>query len=227
MIGNFLKIPKTELSKDILNNIADYMDVSQLNQLRLRVIRELNDYEWFRPAYFKFAKNALEVLVGNELAMQKKVSLSIQLPNDDSSLLKLHADTWSGDSPFEAVVWLPLVNCFDTKSMYIMSPEGTKRLHENFTDFNGFTSEDLYQEIKLDSEFIKIDYGQVLLFNQCLPHGNRINQEIETRWSMNCRFKSIFTPYKDKKLGEFFEPITLKVASEIGMNYHLPYLRDE
>ena len=29
---------------------------------------------------------------------------------------------------------------------------------------------------------------------------------------MNCRFKAVFTPYADKQLGEFFEPITLRAA---------------
>ena len=38
---------------------------------------------------------------------------------------------------------------------------------------------------------------------------------------MNCRFKSLFS-HGDKKIGEFFEPITLRSASEIGMNYKYP-----
>ena len=62
----------------------------------------------------------MNILVGNELSMQKSINLSIQMPNDKSSLLDLHADTWSGDSPYEVVVWLPLVDCFKTKSMYIL-----------------------------------------------------------------------------------------------------------
>ena len=61
-----------------------------------------------------------------------------------------------------------------------------------------------------------------MIFNQNLPHGNRVNDEDETRWSMNCRFKSVFSPYADKKLGEFFEPITLRAASQVGMDYELP-----
>ena len=57
------------------------------------------------------------------------------------------------------------------------------------------------------------------LFDIC---GNIINKENETRWTMNCRFKSIFTPYADKKIGEFYEPITLKAASKRGISYKLP-----
>ena len=39
---------------------------------------------------------------------------------------------------------------------------------------------------------------------------------------MNCRFKSIFTPYADKKIGEFYEPITLKAVSKKGIFTNFP-----
>jgi hypothetical protein len=53
-------------------------------------------------------------------------------------------------------------------------------------------------------------------------HGNRINTERNARWSINIRFKGLFTPYSDKKLGDFFDPITLRPASRIGIDYRLP-----
>ena len=49
------------------------------------------------------------------------------MPNDDSSLLPVHSDTWAGDSPFEIVVWLPLVDCKESQSMFIL-PKNTKFL---------------------------------------------------------------------------------------------------
>ena len=73
--------------------------------------------------------------------------------------------------------------------------------------------------------WIKIKYGQILIFNQCLPHGNTLNKENETRWSLNCRFKNVFTPHSDKKIGEFFEPITLRAISELGLKYKLPKMK--
>ena len=154
--------------------------------------------------------------------MQSRVNLSIQLPQDNSSLLPVHADTWSGDSPFEVVVWLPLVDCFRTKSMYLLPPKASEKLSSNFKIHTQGTSEKLFNEIKNEVHWIKINYGEVLVFNQSFPHGNRVNQESETRWSMNCRFKGLFTPYSDKKIGEFFEPITLRPVSKIAMNYRLP-----
>ena len=55
--------------------------------------------------------------------MQSRLNLSIQFPQDKSSLLPVHSDVWSGDSPFETVVWLPLVDCYKTKSMFILPPK--------------------------------------------------------------------------------------------------------
>ena len=96
-----------------------------------------------------------------------------------------------------------------------------------FLDKNITSSEKIFKKIKKDLKWIEIKYGQVLLFNQCLPHGNIVNQEKETRWSLNCRFKGVFTPYNDKKIGEFFEPITLRKISADGMKYELPEIDEK
>lgn len=205
-----------------LNQVHKTIDVDKLNEFRLKIIHGINSEPKFRELYFSLAKPYLESLVGNELAMQLKINLSIQLPGDESSLLPVHADTWSGDSPFEAVVWIPLVDCFNTKTMYLLPPEKTNVLHQNFPQMAGKSSETLFEKISTQVEWLSVKRGQVLVFNQALPHGNRVNNENETRWSMNCRFKSVFSPYADKKIGEFFEPITLKPLSKLAMSYTLP-----
>jgi len=209
-------------SEDFLNQIHQRVPVAELNAFRLKMIQGFNAIEDFRVMYFRVARPYLETLVGNELAMQLRVNLSIQSPGDDSSLLPVHADTWSGDSPFEVVVWLPLVNCYGTKAMYLLPPQKSAELSNQFSKQAGESSESLYQAIKDDVQWLQVRYGEVLIFDQALPHGNCVNKEPETRWTMNCRFKGVFTPYGDKKIGEFFEPITLRAASRTGMAYRLP-----
>ena len=210
-----------------LNEFHKHISVADLNTTRLKIIHGMNEQEWTRFALFEFTRTWLERLVGNELAMQLRLNLSIQMPGDSSSLLAIHSDTWGGDSPFEVVVWLPLVDCYRTKSMFLLPPEPTIRLHQQFGDLAGTNSEDIYQAVKDDLIWMSIPYGSFLLFNQNLPHGNRVNEEDETRWSVNCRFKGVFTPYSQKKLGEFFEPITLRPASYLGLKYEYPVVRPE
>jgi len=207
---------------DSLDNTHKNIDINELNDFRLDVINEINNQPWLREAYYQIAKPYLDVLVGNELAMQSRINLSIQLPNDNSSLLPVHTDTWSGNSPFEVVVWIPLVNCFNTKSMYLLPPKAADKISDEFKLHAHGTSEELFDAIKNEVNWIKINYGEVLVFNQAYPHGNVVNKESETRWTMNCRFKGLFTPYKDKKIGEYYEPITLRPVSKVAMSYKFP-----
>lgn len=192
----------------LFNNIHKYNCSEDFNKYRLTLIKELNAISWMKIAYFSLAKNALDELVGNELVMQRNINLSIQLPNDDSSLLPIHADVLQGDSPFEVVLWVPLVDCYDTKSMFFSRKQPS---------IEGKTLEQLYEEC--DPYFVDCKYGEALIFSQNYLHGNRVNETNETRWSLNCRFKSLFSPYADKKLGEFFEPIELRPATKLGLNY--------
>ena len=217
------KLDKKNLIND-LNHFHQTIDTNDLNNIRLKIINNLNSDNDFKFHYYNLSKKYLDIIVGNELAMQQKINLSIQLPKDNSSLLPLHADVWSGDSPFEVVVWFPLVDCYKTKSMYLLPPSKMKKLDDNFSNLGSKSSDDLFNLIKDDLIWLDIKKGEIFLFNQALPHGNIVNDEDETRWSMNCRFKNIFTPYGDKKLGEFFRPISLKPASKIGLNYKFPKL---
>ena len=155
--------------------------------------------------------------------MQKNINLSIQFPNDNSSLLPIHSDVWSGDSPYEINLWVPLVNCYKTKSMYILEQKNYADFKKKMQKKKYSSSEDIFNLVKNKVRWLNVDYGQFLIFNQGLPHGNIVNIEKETRWSMNCRFKSFFSPYGDKKVGEFFLPITTRAISEIGINFEYPF----
>ena len=213
---------KNQKPEYILNYIHKIVKVNGLNDFRLKIFNNVNKNEKFRINYYNLSKEFLDQIVGNELVMQSRVNLSIQMPKDSSSLLPIHADTWSGVSPFEVVVWLPLVNCYRTKTMYILKKDKISKVNKIILN-KKLTTDQIFRKIKNDVIWLELKYGEVLIFDQSIPHGNVVNEEIETRWSMNCRFKGIFTPYGDKKLGEFFEPISLKPASLRGINYKHPF----
>lgn len=211
-----------ETIRNAIGNNLNEFNTASLNEYRLTKIRQLNSIPNIKKLYFSLAQHAIETLVGNELVMQRNINLSIQLPNDDSSLLPIHCDTWNGDSPYEVVLWVPLVDCYDTKSMFFVDKEWDAKIQPNLKDYK--TSEDLWNAVKDHAQFMNVKYGECLIFTQNIMHGNRVNETNETRWSMNCRFKSTLTPYADKKLGEFFEPITIRPATRFGAEYAMPRL---
>ena len=101
------KLKKIETKENLsLDNIHKKIKVKNLNDLRVNIMRKINNDKKFKKFTYEISKDLLNSLVGNELVMQKRINLSIQLPNDKSSLLPVHSDTWSGLSPFEVVVWI-------------------------------------------------------------------------------------------------------------------------
>ncbi len=218
----FLGEPAPNDPQRFLDAIGERVAPARLNDLRLAVIEALGAADWFREAYFACGRRLLEIVAGNELAMQRGVGFSVQLPDDDSSLLPLHSDVWSEDSPFEVVLWIPLVDCFGTKSMFVLPPDADARWRPRMHEFAGGNVDALFAAVESELRWLEIRYGSVLVFTHTLMHGNRVNAERTARWSMNVRFKGLFTPYADKGLGDFFTPITLRPASRIGMQYRLP-----
>ncbi len=225
IVADFLGDSKPTNIDSYLNNIHVKVGSADINELRLNVFSKLNSETWFRQAYYSCAKYHLDILVGNELAMQKKINLSVQMPNDTSSVLPIHADVWAGDSPYEVVLWIPFVDVSRSKSMFIL-PQAENDKHMVEIESQSITSaEDIMEKVEPDLKWLDIRYGQCLLFSQNILHGNITNTEKTTRWSMNCRFKSIFSPYADKRLGEFFDPITIRPATLMGARYNLPNVR--
>ncbi len=218
-INEVLKINRKSFKSDCLNNLHNIIEPKKLNNFRMKLYSKFNKSE-FKKIYFELAKKKLELICGNELAMQRKINLSIQMPKDDSSLLPIHSDVWSGCSPYEVVLWIPLVSVKKTKSMFILPKKINDRYYRNFYKFKD--SSKLQKSIDNKIKWLKIDYGEGLIFSHSLLHGNKVNKTSETRWSFNCRFKSLMSPYDKKDLAETFLPISVRPATNLGINYVHP-----
>lgn len=208
-----------------LNAIHERVTVGEINALRLHVFNGLNRNAWCRPTYLALARSIVDALVGNELAMQNRVNLSIQMPNDETSTLAVHADVWSAETPYEVVEWTPLVDVYDTKAMYILRPEVNRTVRDRMSSLkDGGKDFDLFEAYRDEFHWIPVEYGQTLVFSPILLHGNVRNDTAESRWSLNCRLTGLFTPYAsdEKCLGRFYTPVTPKVATRIGMNFRAP-----
>jgi sporadic carbohydrate cluster 2OG-Fe(II) oxygenase len=221
--NDILKILKKDTSytkkKFFFQNFHKIINKKKLNLLRLKIFNKLNKNK-FNLKYYEILSKFIEPIIGNENVIQKKINLSIQMPNDDSSLLPVHSDTWAGDSPFEIVVWLPLVDCKESQSMFIL-PKDTK-IFKRFNKIPFKNNNEIFNKIKKDIKFVNIKYGQVLIFSQNLPHGNIVNKNNKTRWSFNARTKSLMSPYSKKGLLDFFDIVKIFPATQDGLDYEYP-----
>jgi sporadic carbohydrate cluster 2OG-Fe(II) oxygenase len=222
--ARLLEVPVPNDEGAFLDGIHQLVRVERLNALRLGLYREINARPWFRPTYFRLGRVVLETLVGNELAMQNRINFSIQLPQDRSSLLDIHADAFTGETPYQLVQWLPLVDVERTKSMFFLPRAKSEAISARLADFAGGGMRALYDAVTSDVVWPRVSYGQMLVFSPNFLHGNVVNAEATTRWSLNCRFTGLFTPYgsPEKALGSFYLPITIRPVTRLGMAYRPP-----
>ncbi|MDC3119476.1 hypothetical protein OA430_00595 [Candidatus Pelagibacter sp.] len=226
-IKRHLKLKKKISINNLFNNLHKFIDKNDINNLRVKVYNELNSKKNLINLYFSLAETGIETIVGSELASQSKINFSIQIPHDKNSKLEMHADSLSGESKFQVVLWVPLVNVFGNKSMYIFDKKlsvSTINKIERLK-YNGLNS--IYQKNKKKKKFLKVKKGEYLIFSPNLLHGNITNTTEETRISMNSRFKNLFSNYADKskfgkRLGYFYQPLKIKPITKFSLNFNIP-----
>jgi sporadic carbohydrate cluster 2OG-Fe(II) oxygenase len=222
--ARLLEQPAPKDAGAFLDGLHRIITIDKINSFRLGVYRELNTRAWFRPTYFRLGRHLIEALVGNELAMQNRINFSIQMPEDRTSLLDIHADVFSGETPFQVVQWLPLVDVARTKSMFYLPRPKSEAVKAHLKDFAGGGMKALFDAVKSDLIWLTVPYGKLVIFSPNCLHGNVLNEEPTTRWSLNTRFTGLFTPYNsgEKMLGSFYLPITVRPVTRVGLAYRHP-----
>lgn len=208
------------LSISELDEFHKFIDQKELNNIRLKLALSLNENSYASDLIYSKLEDLLQKLLGPDIAIQKNVGLSIQTPGDSSSLLHVHSDVYDSDcSPYEIVIWIPLVNCYSTKSMFYLPFSHCESIG-NYLELSGNLRKNLQdpEEINDSIEFMDIKPPSIALFSHSVWHGNKVNETDETRFSLNVRVKNLFTPYRGKKLGDFFKIAGISKLSKLASN---------
>ena len=207
-ICNEIKLFNGEFD-DNLSNLHNFIKIEDINNLRISAFTKLNkDLDW-KKLIFELIESEVTNLLGQDLLIQSKLNLSIQMPNDKTSLLPAHSDCWSADSPFQLNLWIPLTDAYSTNSMFIWSPEMTINLM-NEVKKNNTKPLEIDNNQVMEEHFVDLKFGEILLFNPGIMHGNVQNKTNDTRVSLNVRIKSLFSPEPDernpdRKVGTYYD----------------------
>ena len=178
-----------------------------LNQFRLKMISKINQIKNLKIDIYESVSSFLDKCLGPDIVVQKNINLVIQKPNDKERS-PFHKDAPT-NSNYELVLWIPLVDCVKTMNMYVF--EGGKHaISQKFVNKNNKT-EDYEAFSKKEGVLNNVKFGQMLIFWTNNYHYIPVNKEKETRWSLNIRYKNLFTRYGTKNLLDFYE--ILKTSS--------------
>ncbi len=198
--------------------------LDKINNLRLHLYREINSDKKFQDLIYMSSQKVINDTVGSEIA-KSKANLSIQYPRDDKSLLSIHSDFFSGESLFQVNVWLPFVNVKKTKSMFIIDPNTSLKILKKIKNSKKITFDEIYKKHKKSMKWLNVKFGEGVIFSPNCLHGNVKNLEKTTRWSINIRYKNLYSPYNnifgnEKKIGTFYSIFSPKLMTQFNLKYN-------
>ena len=204
-IKNIFNIKETDIEKG-LNNFHSYFknqNPTSLNSKRIQLIKKINENIDITGRVFDIFEDNIIELVGPDILGQKNANLVIQVPEDQNPS-EIHRDA-PANSPYEIVIWVPLVDCYGTKTMFLVDYENTILNLKNLKQNNDW---ELFEKnVNKNSLKLEVKFGQALIFMTSLLHGSEINTEKTTRFSINTRYKNTFAPSGLKNQLQFFKKI--------------------
>lgn len=204
---------------EILNNCHNYIvDISdsKVNSLIIEIINKFSLYYNMDEIVYHSAKKFLDKVLGPDIASQKNPNIVFQSPYS-TRISELHTDA-PANSYYEIVSWLPLVDCYESKSFYILDKQSTINLQNEHKN-NQYTSwSELREQAIKNAKHLEIQYGNVLLFWSGLLHGSIMNKTMESRWSYNVRYKNLFAPAGLKEPLSFYKVFTKSPITDLATN---------
>lgn len=208
-----------------LSQLHKKLSISSVNSIRLGAFKFLNSLHKNLDLIFEqIAGESLKSILGPDLLIQTKVNLSIQLPGDVNSQLDLHSDCWSGDTPFQLNLWIPLTPCFASNSMFLLSEKKTLTCLD-LINHNPTIDRNVLWSYVEDEDFLALPKGQAIIFNPGLLHGNIPNMTDQSRVSINVRFKNVFSPdasseHISRSAGPYYRKFQISDWTRLALKLH-------
>lgn len=220
---NLLNFAKQYTGKDVadLAKLHQYLPYDKINEFRIGAIQHINNKTDIKNLLLNECRPFLTTALGPDLVVQKNINLVLSLPEDKTSTIPLHGDTLTGHSVFEITILIPLTNVTDDDCMFIMDIPSFEKNRTLFSPPQMMSQEESlqarYEKNKELFHLMNLAPGEIMFFWHHLPHGNYVNHASHTHWSLNLRFKHLFSPYGEKKIGEYFIPWTNSPFTELAL----------
>jgi len=202
-----------------LNNFhinASIHDDVAANAMILDLIRGISGNYDFSTSIYESITPYLDELIGPDVMSQKNNNIVYQYPGSNR-FSELHTD-YPTNSEFEVVSWVPLVNCFGSKSFYLVPLSDSIDLVSRFKDRQYASWDDYKASCLSKAVHVEVNYSQCILFWTGLIHGSLINETNESRWFLNARYKSLFAPFGQHDPLTYYKPLRYSALTRIALS---------
>ena len=187
---------KTKL--DDLRKVMTEMSKSQINDLMISLL----SFEKASEILADSCKDIVNSLCGEEIFLQRRANIIFNLPGEDQSRAWPHYELMSGISPFTYIIWAPFHDLEDDGGVfYLDQKKSFKMIKKEYQE--GIVNGPIILNKVFNEKPTKLKYGEVIVFNPFILHGNISFKSNLARIACSVRFQSINKPLLQKDTDYF------------------------
>ncbi len=194
---NFVR--KINISNNSKNNIDKLrklmasMDKAQINKSMIEILKFTELSEMMVNSFPELIKS----LCGQDLFIQRRATVIMNVPGKGQAKQWPHYELMSGISPFTYIIWAPL---HDTEEMsgafYIERDKSLKIMKKE--ESTGLVNGPIALNMVKDQKPISLKFGEGIIFNPFILHGNVSFESKLARIASTVRFQSSKKPLLQK-----------------------------
>ena len=192
------------------------LDISteELNTKRIEIIQYCTDSTNVNELIFEAFQQPIFELLGRDIMVQKVTNLVIQPPGDLNTS-EPHRDTPT-DSYYSIVIWVPMTDSYGTKTLNILNLEQSNDAFDMIQNNpDNWTSPQ--SSVLENGNAVEVPFGSAIILWPHLYHGSKVNEEKETRWTLNIRYINAFAPKGHKNPFDYFKLLCLSPLTQLAL----------
>tara|TARA_B100000780_G_C21112717_1_gene449824 strand:- start:516 stop:1220 length:705 start_codon:yes stop_codon:yes gene_type:complete len=195
--NNFIKriYNSDKSSKSIFDTrkLLAKMSKAEINKSMISLLSFTNLSEMMISA----CSDIIEELCGKELFIQRRAHTIINVPGEGQAKQWTHYELMSGISPFTYVIWAPLHDLDDDGGVYYIDLNKSLKIMEE-EEQTGVVNGKKVLNLMENQKPTKLQFGQAIIFNPFVLHGNTTFNSEYARVACNVRFQSFRKPLLQK-----------------------------
>jgi hypothetical protein len=200
-----------------LEYIHNELDATEIFDIAALVQNSFKSIEWSIMLDDFAEEYVAPLLNGQNYLIKRQPTLNVVIPNQEAvgRRLPFHQGIFYDNGRGQGTIWMPLTECYESNSMWIMELEDSRKLTKiaveeklNVTDFEFYCT--------LESTPVTLKPGQAHLFCQEHIHGNINNLTDITRFAIDWHILIEGEEYHNRLPGAFF-----RLPGDYYLNSHV------
>jgi len=183
----------SEKNIDFVRKEMAKMSKAEINRSMIDLLKFTNLSEMFINSCPKL----VESLCGKELFIQRRATIIINVPGEGQAKQWPHYELMSGISPFTYVIWAPLHDLEDNSGVYYINQKESLEVMKK-EQAAGLVNGPIVLNMMQNHQPAPLKFGQAIIFNPFVLHGNIAFNSKFARIAYNVRFQSYNKPLLQK-----------------------------